>query len=384
MGVFIPKWSALRKNKMRILFTLVFLLLTFNCSASETVRVAIIQDASSLSLKIKGFFEARDLETGKVIYRARSINTTVTAYKNGIMFGGMKSESNRLFIKSDDPEIFIINEKMFRGNIQLIKKANGKLLVVNCIELEDYVKGILYQESSHYWPMEVLKAQAIISRTYALYQMQGNKQKDFDMTNDIYSQVYGGQASERYRTNKAVDETAGKVLFYKGKIIPAYFHATCGGHTEDASALWKIDLAPLKGVACGFCRESPHFNWHYDLSLKEIEDKLSREGFKIKNITNLKILGRDKSGRVTDLKIISANKEEKIPAKDFRNIIGPNNINSTNFSVNVVGSDAVFEGIGWGHGVGLCQWGAYFMAKQGYTAEQILKYYYPGVNVKTF
>ena len=369
---------------MRILFTLVFLLLTFNCSASETVRVAIIQDAPSLSLKIKGFFEARDLETGKVIYRARSINTTVTAYKNGIVFGGMKSESNKLFIKSDDPEIFIINEKMFRGNIQLIKKANGKLLVVNCIELEDYVKGILYQESSHYWPMEVLKAQAIISRTYALYQMQGNKQKDFDMTNDIYSQVYGGQASERYRTNKAVDETAGKVLFYKGKIIPAYFHATCGGHTEDASALWKIDLAPLKGVTCGFCRESPHFNWHYDLSLKEIEDKLSQEGFKIKNITNLKILGRDKSGRVTDLKIISANKEEKIPAKDFRNIIGPNNINSTNFSVNVVGSDAVFEGIGWGHGVGLCQWGAYFMAKQGYTAEQILKYYYPGVNVKTF
>jgi len=359
-----------------------FLLLTSNCYASETVRVAIIQDASSLSLKIKGFFKIKDLESNKIIYRAKSMNTTVTTYKNGIILGGIRSDSNNLLIESDDPEAIVINGRLFRGNIQFIRKSENKFFVVNHIDLQDYIKGILYHEASHYWPMEVLKAQAIISRTYALYQMQESKLKDFDVTSDIYSQVYGGQTSERYRTNKAVEETDGKALFYKGKIIPAYFHATCGGHTEDAAILWGMDLAPLKGVACPYCRESPHFNWHYDLTLKEIEKKLSAGGFKAKNISNIGIEGRDKSGRITNLIIISGEGEIKVPAKDFRSIIGPNIINSTNFSVNISGRDAVFEGIGWGHGVGLCQWGAYFMAKDGYNVEQILRYYYPGTNVK--
>lgn len=369
---------ALKTIIALILFTAVL------CPADNprNVRVAIIQDASFFSLRIKGFFEIDDLEKNKVIYRAKSMNTTVTTYTNGIILGGIRFDSNRLFIRSDDPEAIIINGKKFRGNIQLIKDSNNKLLIVNHIDLQEYIKGILYHEISHYWPVEALKAQAIISRTYALYQMQENRLKDFDVTSDIYSQVYGGQASERFRTNKAVDETDGKVLFFRGKIIPAYFHATCGGHTEDAAALWKIDLPPLKGVVCAFCKDSPHFNWHCDLSLKEIEDKLRDGGFKIRDISSISIEGKDRSGRITDLKIAAQDKTIKIAAKDFRNLIGPNIIRSTNFSVNLVNHDAVFEGIGWGHGVGLCQWGAYFMSKQGFRVEQILKYYYPGTDVK--
>jgi len=373
-------------NKAKFLtgvFTLCFLSLALNCYADVAVRVAIIQDAPSLSLKIKGFFKIKDLENNKIIYGAKFMNTTVTTYKNGIILAGIRSNSDNLLIESDDPESVVINGRLFRGNIQFIKKGENKLLVVNHIELQDYVKGILYHEVSHYWPVEALKAQAIISRTYALYQMGENKRNDFDVTSDIYSQVYGGQASERYRTNKAVDETEGKALFYKGKIIPAYFHATCGGHTEDASRLWNIDLAPLAGVACPYCVASPHFNWHYDLTLKEVEKKLSAGGFKVKNIGNIGIEARDKSGRITNLIIISKEGEVKVPAKDFRGLIGPNIIKSANFSVTISGKDAVFEGIGWGHGVGLCQWGAYFMAKEGFNVEQILKYYYPGANVKT-
>ena len=361
--------------------SLFFIFLASDCYASEIVRIAIIQDASSLSLKIKGFFKIRNLENNKIIHGAKSINTTVAVYKDGIMLADLRSGSSNLVIESDDPEAVIINGRLFRGNIQFIKK-NNKILVVNRIDLEEYIKGILYHETSHYWPIEVLKAQAIISRTYALFQMQENKQKDFDMTSDIYSQVYGGQESERFRTNRAVNETAGKVLFYNGKIIPAYFHATCGGHTEDADILWNINLAPLKGVVCLYCKESPHYNWHYDLPLKEIAKKLSDAGFKIHDIKNIRIEGKDKSGRITNLIITTEEVDVKVPAKDFRGIIGPNIINSTNFSVSIAGKDMVFEGIGWGHGVGLCQWGAYFMAKEGYSADRILKYYYPGTNVK--
>lgn len=367
-----------------MVFIFSFCLLTLHCYASQDVRVAIIQETPSLNLKIRGFFEVKDLKKNKVIYRSRNINTTVTAHKGGIILAGIRSDSSSLLIEPDDPEAITINSRPFRGNIQFIRKSNNKLLVVNRIGLEDYVKGILYHEASHYWPMEALKAQAIVSRTYAVYQMQGNSSRDFDVTSDIYSQVYGGQVSERYRTSIAVDETAGKVIFYNGKIIPAYFHATCGGHTENAAILWNIDLAPLRGVACPFCRESPHFSWHYDLPLKEIAKKVSSAGFKVKDIKGINIEARDPSQRITNLIIKSGDGEVKISAKDFREIMGPNIIRSTNFSVRIEQRDAVFEGIGWGHGVGLCQWGAYFMAKDGRNVEQILKYYYPGIDVKPF
>ncbi len=367
--------------KLAILF-LLFIASSADAGEPRYVRVAIIQDISSLRLNIKGFFKIIDPSSSKIIYRAKKINTTVTLYQNRIILGDIKSNSDRLFIKSDDPEVVLINGRPFRGNIQLIGK-NAKLLVVNFIELEDYIKGILYHEASHYWPMEALKAQAVASRTYVSYQMNQNRAKDFDVTNDVYSQVYGGKASERYRTNKAVDETKSQVMFYDGKLIPAYFHATCAGHTEDAAILWNINIPPLKGVPCPFCKESPHFSWHYDLTLKEVEGKLSKAGFKIKDISSISVDGRDDSGRVINLKIASADKEIKIPAKAFRSLIGPDIIRSTNFNVAIVDKDLVFEGFGWGHGVGLCQWGAYFMAKKGYSFEKILKYYYPGIDVKT-
>ncbi len=346
------------------------------------VRVAILQDVSSLSLKINGICEVVDEASGALLYRGKNLKTTVTVYKDGILIAGKIFRASRLLIKSERLNPIIIDGRSFNGDINLIKKDNNALLVVNKFDLEDYVKGILYHEASHYWPPDALRAQAVVSRTYAIYQAQENKLKDYDLTSDIYSQVYGGRTSERFRTNEAVDDTRGEVLAYNNKIIPAYFHATCGGHTEDASLLWNVDIAPLKGVICHFCKDSPHFRWHNTMPITGIEKKLSAAGYNIKNIRAIEILGKDRSGRITDLNIVSSGKDIKIPAKDFRNIIGPNFIRSTNFKLNLAGGDAVFEGLGWGHGVGLCQWGAYFMAKQGYNYKDILKYYYPKTDVK--
>jgi stage II sporulation protein D len=347
----------------------------------RSIRVVVLQNVSSLRLKVRGFYEVIDAKNNKLISRAKNLNTTVTPYSGGILLGDMKSYAEKVLIKSVEPEAAVINGRRFRGDVELIKKDNGNLLVLNFIDLEDYVKGILYHEVSHYWPLEALKAQAIISRTYAVYQVQENRQKDFDVTSDIYSQVYGGRTSERYRTNIAVEETKGSILTYNNKPFPAYFHATCAGHTEDASLLWNIDIPPLKGVVCNFCRESPHFKWHLVLYRGELRQRLVNAGYNMGMIKEIIVLGKDNSARITDLKIVTTTKDLTISAKDFRNIIGPNEIRSTNFTVSIAGDDAVFEGIGWGHGVGLCQWGAYFMAKQGKSAEEILKYYYPASRV---
>lgn len=376
-----PRTVNNRIAQALILVFSLFFLANLPAEPPRYIRVAIMQDASTLSLKTKGFFEITDSSEKKILFQGKNLKATVTAYKNGMLIGAKGFSSNKVIIRTRQQDLIFIDGRAFRGKIQLIKNSNARFTAVNYIELEDYVKGILFHEVSHYWPVEALSAQAVVSRTYAIYQSMENKNKDFDLTSDVFSQVYGGRASERYRTNNAVEETKGIVLNYRGKVMPAYFHATCGGHTEDVSLVWNLDMAPLKGVVCGFCQESPHFSWHYVIDAKELEGKLSKSGYNISGINKIAVLGRDGSGRISDLSIVSEKKALKISAKDFRGIIGPNLIRSTNFNAGIIGADIVFEGFGWGHGVGLCQWGAYFMAKQGYTFERILKYYYPGSEI---
>ena len=168
---------------------------------------------------------------------------------------------------------------------------------------------------------------------------------------------------------------------YKEKILPAYFHATCGGRTQNASRVWNTNLPPLKGRKCGYCRKSPHFNWTRKIPLASIQKKLNKNGYKIKDIRNIKTSSRDASGRLKTVNIIDSLGTEKIPANKFRLAIGPNAIRSTDFKVRVKGDVAIFKGQGWGHGVGMCQWGAYYMAKHRFKAENILKFYYPGSRI---
>ncbi len=347
------------------------------------VRVAIIEDAQSVSLKVNGFYEIIDTAKHKVLSRGKALSTTIVVCKDGIIMGGRSLNCGNIIIKTADPEALIINGRKLRGDIQFIRKDNLRIMVVNRIGLEDYVKGVSVREISHYWPEEALEAGVIVFRTFALYKIEEGRGREYDLTSDVYSQVYGGRAAERYRINKAVDDTKGIVLTYRGKIFPAFYHATCAGHTEDASILWNIDIPPLKGVPCNFCRDSPHFSWHNVLTLDEIGEKLKNSDYKAKDIKDIKIAGRDNSGRITNLRVVAGDKEIDVLAKDFRNIMGPDIIKSTNFEVSLADHDVVFEGLGWGHGVGLCEWGAYFMAKEGYKYTQILKYYYPGAAVET-
>lgn len=383
--------TSLKKYKISAILALLILpficgLLSGDCSEGKAsyVRVAVMQNAKTLSIAIKGFYNISDPDTGRIIFRGKNLRSTAKGYKNGISLGKVAFSLPKIMLEADDAEAIVINSRRFKGGMQLVRDKNSQISAINYIEIEDYVKGILYNEASHYWPMEALKAQAVISRSFALFKMKESSLRDYDLTSDIYSQVYGGKASERARTNLAVDQTKGLALIYKGKLFPTYFHATCGGHTEDAAILWNTDIPPLKGVTCNFCKDSPHYNWHLVISFKEIADKLAGSVYNIRGLKDIKIAGRNNSGRVISLILVGDDKDVRIPAKDFRNILGPNVIKSTSFNLSIVKQDAVFEGNGWGHGSGLCQWGAYFMSKQDYGFEQILKYYYPGADVKAF
>lgn len=353
---------------------------------STTVRVAVLKDTHSLTLKIQGPYGIFDLRTNQKLSEGLSLAACeIVAVSDGIQFSQTLLRVSQLkIIPQKDASIFV-NDRRFRGEIDLVKDEAGKLIAVNIVDLELYIKGVLSHEISDRWPLEAIKAQAVAARTYALYIKENRKNADYDLTNDIFSQVYGGQQSEKHRTNVATDQTRGLILIYSKKILPAYYHATCAGHTEDVSELWKQDVVPLQGQACEFCKDSPHYFWKKNMRLKDIQDKLNENGHSLGLIKEIQVLERNKSDRIKSLKIVTRDgKEIIISGKDFRNVIGPNLIRSNNYVIEMKGYYVDFLGKGWGHGIGLCQWGANFMAAQGYKFDQILKYYYPGVEIVNY
>ena len=351
-----------------------------NSSPPEQVRVAIVRDSRELDLAIHGRYRLRDMSSGKVIgHGAYLVASKVRLLDRGILVGLDVYPSKRLTIEPARDASIIIDERAFRGEVTFIRTADNRITVVNNINVEDYIKGVLYHEVSHHWPMEALKAQAVAARTYALYSINPAG-KPYDVTNDIYSQVYGGRDSERYRTDLAVNYTRNEVLTYNNKIIPAYFHATCGGMTEDARELWKSlpDIPPLRGVPCGFCQTSPHMHWKKNFRLKSIQDTLNLHGYKVGAIKDISVVERDRSDRIEHLKITQKSGEDLIiKGKDFRDIMGPNVLMSNNYEITMRGYYVDLTGKGWGHGVGMCQWGALGMARQQFNYKQILAYYYP-------
>lgn len=360
-----------------------------DCASSEKtnnpiVRICILDNRENITLAVKGTYHVYATASDKLLTGGYIIHTMVRPSEQGIMFGARDLKFTRIQIRVPESALIYIDGRSFRGSIDIIRKDNMKLMAINKVPLEEYLYGVLYNEVSHRWPIEAIKAQAVAARTFALYQARQNKLQDFDLTNDIYSQVYSGAASEKWSTTRAVKLTMGQVLTFKGDIFPAYYHATCAGHTEDASSLWNVDLPPLKGVECTFCEGSPHFKWTKSIPLSELGKKLTDSGYKLGKIKSMAVLSRNGSGRVDKVEI----KDETdvsciLTAKEFRQLIGPNEVRSTNFESSVNKDKIVLSGIGWGHGVGMCQWGANGMAEKGKRYDEILKYYYPGAEITT-
>jgi len=349
----------------------------------QIVRVAVTRDARELSLMIEGRYVLRNPADGQVLQKASHLpRSTIRLLDRGIMIGLKVYAVKRIIIEPNRDATIVLNNRRFRGDVAIIRSVSNRLTAVNYIDIENYIKGVLYHEVSHHWPMEALKAQAVAARTYALYSLKNKTVYDYDLTNDIYSQVYGGKNSERYRTGLAVTHTSGLVLAYGNKIMPAYFHATCAGMTEEARELWNIDIPPLRGVPCLFCKDSPHYTWKKNLRLKDMQQVLNRKRLKMGLIKDLMVVDRNRSGRINRIKITGHKGEELIiSGKDFRELMGPNTVRSNNYEIQMKGYYVDLIGKGWGHGVGLCQWGAFGMARQQFNFRQILAYYYPGADL---
>ena len=267
------------------------------------------------------------------------------------------------------------------GLIQLVRRGNGRLLV-NHVDLEEYVKGVVPAEVNPAWHQEMLKVQAVAARTYALYQHMLSATRDYDVVAGIQDQVYRGRQGIDARVVEAVESTRGLVVTYQGAPIYAAFSSTAAGVTEDAMTVWSKDLPYLKGVECPFDIESPYYQWKASVKIETLEKNLRQQGFMVGTISTITPHAYSRAGRVATLRVVHSNGELVLRGEDLRKAAGYTVIPSTQFTVELIGQEVVFSGYGAGHAVGLCQWGAKELAELGYSFSSILGYYYPGTELR--
>ncbi|SMG08897.1 SpoIID/LytB domain-containing protein [Dethiosulfovibrio salsuginis] len=364
-----------------------------------------------------------------------------------------------LQIRSSSPIVY--NKRPYLGFFK-VTLSRGRLFVVNVIDVESYLRGVLKMEVNPGWPKESLKAQAIISRTYALNQMGRHGSDGFDVCATQHCQVYRGINAHDRAIDKAISETKGKVLTYKGSLAKTLFHSDSGGITAAAKDVWGGDLPYLVSVSDPVSSSSPHSKWTASLTGSQIGTALARIGQNIGTATSISVLSRDGSGRVLDMEVLGTSGRIKIRAHKFREALGGSLVKSTSFTLRgsaslptseplkpapnrpnlsdilspaeerllmmltkqgafssdeliamlmdpskkryfiqkaqgkaplqpqtpviaerkpASGGGFILEGKGWGHGVGLSQWGAMALASSGWSAERILAHYYPGTSI---
>lgn len=268
------------------------------------------------------------------------------------------------------------NNKSYKGCLCLTAQSqSGSLNIINYLDIEDYLLSVVPSEMPSSWPFEALKAQAIAARSYAMANLGKHAIDGYDVKDTTEDQVYTGANSETKSSNQAVFDSKGLVLTYNGKPVCAYFHSTSGGSTELAENIWSKPLPYLKSVI-GQDQLSPHYSWSYKFSVDEIERKIVPDAGKLLSIL---VIARTPTQRATYLLFISSNNARILPAETVRRSL---NLPSSNFNVTSSDQAYTFDGHGFGHGLGLSQWGAKALAEQGYNAEQILKYYYKDVTVE--
>ena len=275
------------------------------------------------------------------------------------------------------------NNREYPGALEILRSGDG-LTVVNELPLEDYLAGAVKAEAGDKMPLEMLKAQAIVARTYAAYHRRLNAEKAYHMVASTLNQQYGGQVPADSVVWTAVRETAGQVLLWQGELFPAFYHTDSGGYTEDPRVVFAASNMPaLKPVRVEFPSESPHQRWRLELPLAELSAALLRGGISVGRVVALDVLERSVSLRVARIAVRGTAGTVTLRGNDLRRLVGYDTLKSTLFAVAVVGPMARFVGRGYGHGVGLDQWSAKTMADQGYAARRIVLYYYPGATLST-
>lgn len=426
-----------------------------SASFAQTVLIGVDQNVSAGLLQSSATMHLRG--AGGATINCGSVSVSASG---GKLKAGDRLLSFPVEVSAKAPVVW--KNHPYRGALRLVK-ASGGFTVVNVIDIESYLKGVLKMEVNPGWPMEALKAQAVVARTYALRNRGKHGSSGFDLCSGPHCQVYRGVNAEDPRLSKAVDLTKGQVLQCRGTLAVTPYHSDSGGHTADVSDVWSGSYPYLRGVAEPFDYESPYSFWKVEIPLGQIQNTLAKKGWGVGTLTGVSVHSTDQAGRVVMVRVTGSAGQRLIKASHFRLAIGGSRLRSTNFSIGTqnvgdgrgasvpasVAGDSdvlnvsdealltkltregvftadelmdmlmypdkraaylrkalrrqsgcqettsassagatssgsgmiVFSGKGWGHGVGMSQWGSKALAEHGWDYRRILEHYYPGTSL---
>lgn len=293
-----------------------------------------------------------------------------------------------------------LDSQRYRGDLEFRSQGSG-IMVVNTLPMEEYLYGVVPGEMPSYWPLEALKAQAVAARTYALTRVNSVNANPYDVLPTTANQMYKGYNGEQASTNRAVNETRGQILEYRGKPIDALFHSCSGGYLESSQDVWQAKLDYLSAKPDPHDQNNVHYNWSVNYSQEQLVNQINKslinqsDSDKIfATIEDVELLEMTSSeARVKRIKIVgtdASNEQKQIEfsnADKVRSVLG---LKSSLFELDKVFDDnenlvqVVIKGCGYGHGLGMSQYGAYGMANEGHDYLDILNFYYNNVEIVNY
>ncbi|WP_319420921.1 SpoIID/LytB domain-containing protein [Pleurocapsa sp. FMAR1] len=349
---------------------LVWLLFVLPAQAVE-LRVAVQKEVDSLKVGSSTTAIVKD-GAGKQIGQLNPMSSLAAQPKdNGITIDN-RVDGEELIIEPQDNGYVWIGDRWYRGRTHIIRQGDS-LTAVNYVDLEQYLYSVVGAEAISSWPIEALKAQAVAARSYALYKRNTGANSIYDLDTTVGTQVYKGLDTEYTTTHEAVDDTHGQIMTYQNKVILAAFHSSSGGYTENVEDVWSSPLPYLRGVV-DYDQQSPVFQWQETVPVSKIQTLVASVG----NIQGLQPEKMTPHGRIITMKVTGDLGTQDVSGKDLRAAL---DLRSTLFRISTEGNNLLVRGRGFGHGLGLSQWGAYFLAKQGVDYRRILAHYYQNASL---
>ncbi|WP_424950444.1 SpoIID/LytB domain-containing protein [Deinococcus sp.] len=303
---------------------------------------------------------------------------SVTVNGSALSLNGQPYPGDTLYLPPVPGSSVQIGGRTYRGGV-LLKAARGVVNAVNVADLEDYLRGVVPAEMPSSWPLEALKSQAVVARTYAASHI--NPASYYDLCATDACQVYGGVSRETAQSDAAVAATRAQVVSYAGAAAKTYFSSDSGGYTASSLEAWGQDL-PYLTARPDPASPGPNSRWTLTLPLAEVGAVASRYGVRVGQIRSLNIVGVSPSGRATAIVVSGASGSKTLQGADAGGFV--RSLGARSSRINFSGSDPlIITGAGAGHGVGLSQWGASGWAQVGWNYLQIMGFYYVGASISS-
>ena len=367
--------------------------LSANPSKSPLIRVNVTPGGTaSFRLEIRGPYSIHELGTSKRLSKSDSLAATVVLpTATGLKIGEKSYSTTQLEVIAKESAAIRVDDHLYRGAMRLFRRTDGLVSAVNVLPVEEYLASVVDSEMPAAFPAAAREAQAIVSRTYAFYQMaHADPAAVYDLFSSQRSQKYQGVeyiaagrrlAGESESSRQAVAATRGIVCTYRGKLFCTYYSAVCGGRTTDGSQIFTDAVEILKPVTCDGCRDSEYHRWSVSIGKDEFLKAVQQKGA-ITKIATIRQFESPGSGKISRFEFSDGKKTVALTGVELRERLPAGVFRSPHFTLHQEKTSFRADGRGHGHGVGFCQWGARGLALTGKKSQEIVHHYYPGAKLE--